>query len=144
VHDADIGAKQRPTELPSGIINMRARVYDPYTGTFLQTDPIPGADANAYGYTDGDPVNETDLTGAASHFSNYAWAALALKDGRWADSRNNMKTMLDWMASEQSNIGTGGRAVMLASIRSTADTGVAVDLASGATATSGRRRGTSV
>jgi prevent-host-death family protein len=26
---------------------MGARVYDPYTGTFLQTDPIPGADANA-------------------------------------------------------------------------------------------------
>lgn len=42
---------------------MGARVYDPDTGTFLQTDPIPGADANAYGYTDGDPVNETDLTG---------------------------------------------------------------------------------
>jgi len=45
---------------------MGARVYDPYTGTFLQTDPIPGADANAYGYTDGDPVNETDLTGDAT------------------------------------------------------------------------------
>jgi hypothetical protein len=42
---------------------MGARVYDPYTGTFLQTDPVPGADASAYGYTDGDPVNETDLTG---------------------------------------------------------------------------------
>jgi hypothetical protein len=42
---------------------MGARVYDPYTATFLQTDPIPGADANAYGYTDGDPVNETDLSG---------------------------------------------------------------------------------
>jgi hypothetical protein len=35
----------------------------PYTGTFVQTDPIPGADANAYGYTAGDPVNETDLSG---------------------------------------------------------------------------------
>ena len=44
-------------------VAMGARVYDPYTGTFLQTDPIPGADANAYGYTDGDPVNEVDLTG---------------------------------------------------------------------------------
>lgn len=58
-----VGAKERATELPSGIINMGARVYDPYTGTFLQTDPIPGADANAYGYTDGDPINEVDLTG---------------------------------------------------------------------------------
>jgi hypothetical protein len=42
---------------------MGARVYDPYTGTFLQTDPVQGGGANAYGYTDGDPVNETDLTG---------------------------------------------------------------------------------
>jgi uncharacterized protein RhaS with RHS repeats len=42
---------------------MGARVYDPDTGTFLQTDPIQGGGANAYGYTDGDPVNETDLSG---------------------------------------------------------------------------------
>jgi uncharacterized protein RhaS with RHS repeats len=44
---------------------MGARVYDPYTGTFTQPDPIQGGGANAYGYTDGDPVNETDLTGAS-------------------------------------------------------------------------------
>jgi hypothetical protein len=42
---------------------MGARVYDPYTGTFLQTDPIQGGGATPYGYTDGDPVNERDLTG---------------------------------------------------------------------------------
>jgi RHS repeat-associated protein len=42
---------------------MGARVYDPYTGTFTQPDPLPGADANAYGYTPGDPVNLTDLSG---------------------------------------------------------------------------------
>jgi uncharacterized protein RhaS with RHS repeats len=42
---------------------MGARVYDPYTGTFTQPDPIQGSGANAYGYTDGDPVNETDLSG---------------------------------------------------------------------------------
>jgi uncharacterized protein RhaS with RHS repeats len=42
---------------------MGARVYDPYTGTFLQTDPVQGGGANAYGYTNGDPVNETDLNG---------------------------------------------------------------------------------
>jgi hypothetical protein len=45
------------------LVAMGARVYDPYTGTFTQPDPIPGADANSYGYADGDPVNETDLTG---------------------------------------------------------------------------------
>jgi RHS repeat-associated protein len=58
-----LGGKTRQTELASGIVAMGARVYDPYTGTFLQTDPIPGADPNAYGYTAGDPVNETDLSG---------------------------------------------------------------------------------
>jgi uncharacterized protein RhaS with RHS repeats len=42
---------------------MGARVYDPYTGTFTQPDPIQGGGANAYGYTDGDPVNEEDLAG---------------------------------------------------------------------------------
>ncbi len=42
---------------------MGARVYDPYTGTFTQPDPIQGGGANAYGYTDGDPVNQFDLTG---------------------------------------------------------------------------------
>jgi hypothetical protein len=44
---------------------MGARVYDPYTGTFTQPDPIQGGGANAYGYTDGDPVNGTDLSGDA-------------------------------------------------------------------------------
>jgi RHS repeat-associated protein len=57
------GGKEKPTALASGVINMGARVYTPQTGRFDQTDPIPGGGANAYGYTDGDPVNETDLTG---------------------------------------------------------------------------------
>ena len=42
---------------------MGARVYDPYTGTFTQPDPIFHGSANAYGYTDGDPVSEVDLAG---------------------------------------------------------------------------------
>jgi uncharacterized protein RhaS with RHS repeats len=42
---------------------MGARVYDPDTGTFTQPDPIEGGGANAYGYTDGDPINELDLSG---------------------------------------------------------------------------------
>jgi RHS repeat-associated protein len=36
---------------------MGARVYDPYTGTFTQPDPIQGGGANAYGYTDGERVS---------------------------------------------------------------------------------------
>jgi hypothetical protein len=68
---------------------MGARVYDPYTGAFLQTDPKPGADANAYGYTDGDPVTETDLGGdSASGLFRAGCAAFAVWCGPHAgDSR---------------------------------------------------------
>jgi uncharacterized protein RhaS with RHS repeats len=49
---------------------MGARVYDPYTGTFTQADPIQGGGANAYGYTNGDPVNMTDLNGQRGSYGN--------------------------------------------------------------------------
>jgi hypothetical protein len=49
---------------------MGARVYDPYTGTFTQPDPVQGGGANAYGYTNGDPVNETDLDGRSFEYEN--------------------------------------------------------------------------
>ena len=38
-------------------------MYDPYTGTFTQPDPIQGGGATPYGYTSGDPINHLDLTG---------------------------------------------------------------------------------
>ncbi len=49
---------------------MGARVYDPYTGTFTQPDPIQGGGANAYGYTNADPVNMTDLGGQRGSYGN--------------------------------------------------------------------------
>jgi RHS repeat-associated protein len=59
-----LGAHELPTELPSGVIAMGVRSYVPKLGRFLQTDPVAGGSANAYAYVFGDPVNETDLTGA--------------------------------------------------------------------------------
>jgi RHS repeat-associated protein len=59
-----LGGDLLPTELPSGAVAMGVRSYVPQIGRFLQPDPIAGGSANAYAYTDGDPVNETDVTGA--------------------------------------------------------------------------------
>ena len=58
-----LGAHEIPTELPSGVTSMNARSYVPELGRFLQGDPVSGGSANAYAYTNGDPLNETDLTG---------------------------------------------------------------------------------
>jgi hypothetical protein len=45
---------------------MRARIYDPKLGRFLQPDPIGYGDGmNMYAYTGGDPVNGTDPSGLA-------------------------------------------------------------------------------
>ncbi len=67
-----LGAGRRPTELPTGIINMGARTYIPQLGRFEQTDPQPGGSVNAYAYTDDDPVNESDPSGEATY--NYGAA----------------------------------------------------------------------
>jgi len=58
-----LGAKNRRTELPSGVIQMGVRSYVPALGRFLSPDPVPGGSANAYEYAAGDPVNNFDLTG---------------------------------------------------------------------------------
>ncbi|MGW5402542.1 DNRLRE domain-containing protein [Streptomyces sp. NPDC003952] len=58
-----IGDKQRSDETPGALALMGVRLYNPATGRFLSTDPIPGASANAYDYCNADPVNCTDLNG---------------------------------------------------------------------------------
>lgn len=58
-----VGAKQRSTALPSGVITMGARVYVPQMGRFLQPDPVYGGSANPYEYAFQDPVNVYDLDG---------------------------------------------------------------------------------
>ncbi|WP_055531898.1 DNRLRE domain-containing protein, partial [Streptomyces graminilatus] len=62
-----LGVDQRAGDTPTGLTLMGARVYNPATGRFLQTDPVPDGSANAYEYGYGDPVNSFDLDGQSSH-----------------------------------------------------------------------------
>jgi len=47
----------------TGLIYLRARVYDPVTAQFLSVDPIVEETGEAYGYAGGDPVNRGDPSG---------------------------------------------------------------------------------
>jgi RHS repeat-associated protein len=58
-----LGGKQRSHDTLASITLMGVRLYDPNTGRFLQTDPVPGGSANPYDYAMGDPVNKFDLDG---------------------------------------------------------------------------------
>jgi len=55
---------QRDILNTNNLIAMGARSYNPTTGRFLTTDPIPGGNANPYIYPS-DPMNGRDLSGLA-------------------------------------------------------------------------------
>ena len=58
-----LGAAQRSSDTPAGVVLMGVRLYHPGIGRFLQVDPVAGGSANAYDYCNADPVNCTDLGG---------------------------------------------------------------------------------
>jgi RHS repeat-associated protein len=58
-----LGGKQRSGDDQGGLVLMGVRLYNPMSGRFLQTDPVPGGSANAYDYANQDPINSFDLDG---------------------------------------------------------------------------------
>jgi len=85
-----LGGKQRSSETITGATLMGVRLYDPTTGRFLQTDPVPGGSANAYDYCSGDPVNHYDLDGRFWGHRSF-WGAVSFFSYRsWINSGNSL------------------------------------------------------
>jgi RHS repeat-associated protein len=53
----------KKTDISTSLVQMGARPYDPTTGRFYSTDPVPGGSLNNYDYAGQDPLNGYDLTG---------------------------------------------------------------------------------
>ncbi|WP_157519524.1 RHS repeat-associated core domain-containing protein [Modestobacter sp. Leaf380] len=70
-----LGGAQRSTQALAGVTLMGVRLYDPNTGRFWSTDPVPGGNATTYDYCSGDPVNCTDLDGKWG----WGWVKKAVK-----------------------------------------------------------------
>jgi len=47
----------------TGLVNLRARTYNPATGQFLTRDPLQQQTGQAYLYAGGDPINGSDPSG---------------------------------------------------------------------------------
>ena len=58
-----LGYDAQYTSSDTGLIYMRARVYDPSTAQFLTVDPLVSRTLAPYSYAGDDPVNEQDRTG---------------------------------------------------------------------------------
>lgn len=61
-----LGASQRWSDTPGGMVLMGSRLYSPNTGRFLSVDSVPGGNANPYDYCAGDAINCADVSGNAS------------------------------------------------------------------------------
>lgn len=76
-----LGDEQRSGETLTGLSLMGARLYNPATGRFLQTDPVTGGSCNAYDYVCGDPVNMVDLDGRMAALALVGAAGLGVSAG---------------------------------------------------------------
>jgi RHS repeat-associated protein len=69
-HDNAFTFTGEQTDDSTGFEYLRARYYDPETGTFISRDPV--STPNRYSYAEGDPVNLTDpsMAGRQSHLAD--------------------------------------------------------------------------
>jgi len=72
----------------TGLVNLRARTYNPLVGQFLTRDPLEQQTGQAYAYAGGDPVNNADPSGRSQCAFRAGYLQLSLS-GPCTDQRTN-------------------------------------------------------
>jgi len=70
-----LGYDGQYTSSDTGLIYLRARIYDPATAQFLTLDPLAGETGAPYNYADDNPVNAIDPAGLEGWFGKLVEAA---------------------------------------------------------------------
>jgi RHS repeat-associated protein len=100
------GYAQREHDPESGLVHMRARMYEPRLGRFTQTDPVLASRATEqYLYGFNNPVSMTDPMGTYPDIGEYVRKAMNLADyavgqSRIASSRQSEIKFIDRRAAE--------------------------------------------
>jgi RHS repeat-associated protein len=77
------------TDVTSGLVDDRARSYEPQTGIFTTRDPAFAVTNSAYTYANGDPIGNSDPSGywcrasAVSHKTPYGWGWFSVGARFW-------------------------------------------------------------
>ena len=79
-----LGYDAQYTSSDTGLIYMRARVYDPTTGQFLTVDPLDAFTHEPYSYAGDDPVNFGDPSGLLFGIGLPSWEEAAEAVAGWA------------------------------------------------------------
>jgi RHS repeat-associated protein len=90
------GSLQHRRDAESGLVYMRARYYEPWTGRFLSEDPAMDG-ANWYAYCDSDPINFADPQRRAKiDIGGIYWIEWQKHDGdlAWGEYRGRQPVQL--------------------------------------------------
>jgi RHS repeat-associated protein len=82
-----LGYDAQYTSSDTGLIYLRARVYDPATAQFLSSDPLKAITGEPYAYAGDNPLNASDPTGLIFGISGTpSWEELGEGVAGWGDT----------------------------------------------------------